>query len=218
MSDDHAPAVARAAPLGLVGCHSCGLACGAGWNLTPQTACPRCGARLHRRKPASTTRTIALLAAAAIFYVPANLVPVMHTRTLRGGAESTILEGVAEFWRAGDWDIALIIFIASVAVPCAKFAVLGFLLLRARVGDERARRDRARLYRMVEFIGYWSMLDVVVVALLAAAVQFQQFSAVSPRPGIAWFGIVVVLTMLAAMSFDPRTIWDGVRRHERNPA
>lgn len=202
--------VPRAEALGLVACHGCGLACAA-----TLTACPRCDAALHRRKPGSTGRTASLLAAAAIFYVPSNLVPVMHTQTLGGGFDSTILQGVGEFWRSGDWDIALIIFIASAVVPCAKFLVLGFLLLRARSGDERQRRDRARLYRMVEFIGYWSMLDVVVVALLAAAVQFSSLSAVTPRPGIAFFGIVVVLTMLAAMSFDPRTIWDEERRRGR---
>lgn len=199
----------RAIDLGLVGCHGCGLACDAPASPQLRCACPRCGARLHLRKPASHARTAALLIAAAVFYVPANLVPVMHTTTLGGGFDSTILGGVLDFWRAGDWDIAAIIFVASVVVPCAKFAVLGALLAAARRADERLRRDRARLYRMVEFIGYWSMLDVVVVALLAAAVQFQQLSAVSPRPGIAYFGIVVVLTMLAAMSFDPRTIWDA---------
>jgi paraquat-inducible protein A len=199
----------RAIDLGLVGCHGCGLACDAPPSPDLRCACPRCGARLHLRKPAANARTAALLIAAAVFYVPANLVPVMHTTTLGGGFDSTILGGVLDFWRAGDWDIAAIIFVASVVVPCAKFAVLGSLLAAARRAGERVRRDRARLYRMVEFIGYWSMLDVVVVALLAAAVQFQQLSAVSPRPGIAYFGIVVVLTMLAAMSFDPRTIWDA---------
>lgn len=210
MSAANSTTIPRADTLGVVACHACGLACAAAL-----AECPRCAARLHRRKPGSTGRTVALLAAAAIFYVPSNLVPVMHTQTLGGGFESTILQGVGEFWRSGDWDIALIIFIASVVVPCAKFLVLGFLLLRARSGDERQRRDRARLYRMVEFIGYWSMLDVVVVALLAAAVQFNNLSAVTPRPGIAFFGIVVVLTMLAAMSFDARTIWDEERRRGR---
>jgi paraquat-inducible protein A len=199
--------IPRAIDLGLAACHACGLACAA--PSSAHTAhCPRCHARLHLRKPAGRARTAALLTAAAVLYLPANLVPVMHTRTLGGGFESTILEGVLEFWRAGDLDIALIIFIASVVVPCAKFTVLGYLLAAARRGAEHVRRERARLYRLIEFIGYWSMLDVVVVALLAAAVQFNQLSEVTPRPGIAFFGVVVVLTMLAALSFDPRTIWD----------
>lgn len=196
----------RAIDVGLVGCHGCGLACDA--PVAAGVACPRCGARLKLRQPAANTRSAALLVAAAVFYVPANLVPVMHTTSLGGGFESTILGGVLDFWRAGDWDIAAIIFVASVLVPGAKFAVLGSLLAAARRPGERVMRERARRYRVVEFIGYWSMLDVVVVALLASAVQFQQLSAVQPRLGIAYFGLVVVLTMLAALSFDPRTIWD----------
>jgi len=134
---------------------------------------------------------------------------VMHTGSFGSGGDSTILNGVVEFWHAGAWDIALLIFIASVAVPCTKFLVLGLLLVSAGRRSSWARRERARLYRMVECIGYWSMLDVLVVALVAALVQFKALSSAEPRIGILFFGTVVILTMLSAISFDPRLIWDN---------
>ena len=119
-----------------------------------------------------------------------------------------------EFWHAGAWDIALIIFIASVVVPCTKFIVLGLLLLTVYRCSPAVRRERTRLYRFVELIGYWSMLDVLVVALVAALVQFRALSSIEPRSGILFFGLVVILTMLSAMSFDPRLIWDNNEKRE----
>src|SRR6266850_2064033 len=196
----------RAHQIGLIGCHACALVCED--TSDAQAICPRCGSPLHRRKPNSLARAWALLLAGLIFYIPANVVPVMRTRMPGGGDDSTILSGVVEFWRAGAWDIALLIFIASVAVPCTKFAVLGLLLVTARRRSRWARPERARLYRMIELIGYWSMLDVLVVAVVCALVQFKALSSVEPRMGILFFGVVVILTMLAAMSFDPRLIWD----------
>ncbi|WP_341868617.1 paraquat-inducible protein A [Paraburkholderia lacunae] len=174
-----------------------------------QTRCPRCYARLHRRRPDSIARAFAFLLAGIIFYVPANVMPVMFTAKLGNGSDSTILQGVFAFWRSGSYGIALVIFIASVAVPCAKFLILGLLLLAARRGSRWARRERARLYRMVELIGYWSMLDVLVVAIVTALVRFQGLATVEPRPGILFFGGMVILTMLSAMQFDPRLTWDG---------
>ncbi len=197
----HAP---RAAELGVVGCHTCGLVCSA-----ETSRCPRCASPLHRRKPDALARTWALLIAALILYVPSNVLPVMYTSMLGRGEASTILHGVVEFWKAGSWDIALLIFVASVAVPSAKFLVLGTLLVTAQRRSSWARLQRARLYRFVELIGYWSMLDVVVVALVCALVQFRLLGTAEPRLGIVFFGVVVVLTMLAAMSFDPRLTWDG---------
>ncbi|MFT3791824.1 MAG: paraquat-inducible protein A [Rudaea sp.] len=196
--------VPRARELGLVGCHVCDLACAGS-----ATHCPRCGSRLHARKPDSTARSWAFLIAALILYVPSNVLPVMYTSMLGRGEASTILHGVVEFWKAGSWDIALLIFIASVAVPSTKFLVLGTLLVTAQRHSTWARLQRARLYRFVELIGYWSMLDVVVVALVCALVQFHLLGTAEPRAGIVFFGLVVVLTMFAAMSFDPRLIWDG---------
>lgn len=194
----------RAADLGLQACHACGLV----MERNVAGNCPRCGATLHLRHPASLQRSAAYLLAALVLYIPANLLPVMFTSRLGSGEASTILTGVVEFWHAGAWDIALIIFTASVAVPCSKFLVLGLLLVTSWRRSAWAQAERARLYRFVEFIGYWSMLDVLVVALVAALVQFHALTYVEPRVGILFFGLVVILTMLSAMSFDPRLIWD----------
>ncbi len=189
--------------LGLCLCHTCGQVCG-----MDQLHCPRCLSRVHARKPESIARTWAFLLASLIFYIPANLLPVMYSDMLGHGSENTIMTGVVEFWEAGSWDIALVIFIASVAVPCMKFFLLGLLLVTCQRRSRWAMRERAKLYRFVELIGYWSMLDVLVVALVAALVQFHALGTIEPRPGILFFGMVVVLTMLSAMSFDPRLIWD----------
>jgi paraquat-inducible protein A len=153
-------------------------------------------------------RTGAFLLAALVFYIPANVLPVMYTRLLGSEAESTILEGVVEFWRSGSWDIAVLIFTASVAVPCTKFLAIGLLLWDQKfpIGS---RVGKIRLLKLVEHIGYWSMLDVLVVALVTALIQFRALGIAEPRPGIVFFGAVVVLTMLAAMSFDSRLAWKG---------
>ena len=201
----------RASDLGLIGCHACGLVCE---QVVLPARCPRCNAGLHARKPGSFERTAAYLLASLVFYIPANLLPVMYTSRFGSGSDSTIMGGVVEFWHAGAWDIALIIFIASVAVPCTKFLVLGLLLATVRRHSAWARRQRTRLYRFVELIGYWSMLDVVVVALVAALVQFRALTSIEPRAGILFFGLVVILTMLSAMSFDPRLIWDDNGKNE----
>lgn len=184
-------------------CHTCGHVC-----QQSEHRCPRCDSEVHARKPNSLARTWALLLASLIFYIPANLLPVMHTSIFGSASENTIMSGVVEFWKHGAWDIALLIFIASVVVPCSKFCVLGTLLVTCQRRSRWAQRERAKLYRFIELIGYWSMLDVLVVALVAALVQFRALSSIDPRMGILFFGLVVVLTMLAAMSFDPRLIWD----------
>ena len=201
----------EARDLNLCLCHSCGLAC----DMTGEPhECERCGAPLHRRKSNSLTRTWAFLLAALVFYIPANLLPVMNTSMLGSGSDSTIIGGVLEFWEHGAWDIALIIFIASIAVPGVKFVALSLLLITAQRGSEWARKERSTLYRFVELIGYWSMLDVLVVALVAALVKFQALGDIEPRAGILFFGMVVVFTMLSAMSFDPRLIWDNRQSEE----
>ncbi|MEO4017846.1 paraquat-inducible protein A, partial [Pseudomonas rossensis] len=194
-----------ASELNLCLCHSCGLAC----DMTDEPhECERCGAPLHRRKINSLTRTWAYLLTSLVFYIPANLLPVMNTTMLGSGADSTIMSGVLEFWQHGAWDIALIIFIASIAVPGIKFVALTLLLVTVQRNSQWARKERSKLYRFVELIGYWSMLDVIVVALVAALVKFQALGDIEPRVGILFFGLVVVFTMLSAMSFDPRMIWD----------
>jgi len=202
-----------AAELNLCLCHSCGLAC----DMTHEPhECERCGAPLHRRKTNSLMRTWAYMITALVFYIPANLLPVMNTQMVGDGADSTIMSGVLEFWEAGAWDIALIIFIASIAVPGIKFVALTLLVVNVQRESRWARKERSILYRFVEVIGYWSMLDVIVVALVASLVKFQALADIEPRPGILFFGLVVVFTMLAAMSFDPRLIWDAKRKDLQN--
>lgn len=199
----------RAIDLNLCLCHGCGKACE---RPGDRHECDRCGAPLHPLKPDALNRTWAYLVAALIFYIPANLLPVMNTTMLGSGADSTIIGGVVEFAEAGAWDIASIIFIASVGVPAIKFGALLLLLITCQQHSTWACRERSRLFRLVELVGYWSMLDVLVVALVAALVKFEALADIEPRAGILFFGMVVVFTMLAAMSFDPRLIWQAQRQ------
>ncbi|WP_397448758.1 paraquat-inducible protein A [Pseudomonas sp. NA-150] len=192
-----------AGALNLALCHTCGHACSLN-----DAHCPRCNAHVHRRKPHSLSRTWAFLIASLILYIPANVMPVMYTNIFGNGSENTIFSGVMEFLHAGEWDLALLIFVASVVVPCMKFLVLGTLLITCQRRSRWAQRERSKLYRLIEIVGYWSMLDVLVVAMIAALVQFRSLSSIDPRVGILFFGLVVVMTMFAAMSFDPRLIWD----------
>ncbi|WP_243041603.1 paraquat-inducible protein A [Dyella sedimenti] len=197
----------RAGELGLIGCHVCQLVCRD--SDVPDAACPRCGSPLHRRKSASYSRTWALLIAAFFFYIPANVLPIMRTVSVGDVDDNTILSGVIELWVKGSPDLAIIVFTASIVVPVLKFFALGLLLISSQRGSAWAQRQRGKLYRLVEFIGYWSMLDVFVVALLTALVQFGFFSQVEPLPGVVFFGLTVIITMFASMTFDPRLIWDG---------
>lgn len=197
----------QSAELGLMPCRTCNLAI-SHEHILAGGRCPRCGSGVQRRRPFSTEMTLAFLLAGIVFYIPANVLPVMHTSGLLGDADSTILGGIVEFWRAGDWDIAALIFIASVAVPFTKFIAIGLLLVTVRRGGRWDPHQRTVLYRIVEFIGYWSMLDVIVVAITAALMQFQVLGTAEPRLGIAFFCAVVIVTMLSALSFDPRLIWD----------
>jgi paraquat-inducible protein A len=205
------PAPATAASLGLLVCHACGqLARPA--PRSHETCCPRCGAHLHFRKPDSIARSWALLITAIILYIPANLLPMMHTSSLFGSESDTIMSGVVYFWTSGSWYLALIIFTASIMVPLLKMIALALLLITAQLRSRWQREQRARLYRLVEFVGRWSMLDIYVVAVIVALVQLQGLATIDPGPGAAAFGAVVVLTMLAAMAFDPRLIWDPVEK------
>jgi len=175
---------------------------------SPPASCPRCTTLLRERLPRSAENTLAWLIAGVVLYIPANVLPVMYVSGVGGGEGSTILGGVLSFWRAGAWDIAVLIFTASVAVPATKFLVLGMLVWTVHRGSSWARKQRTALYGLVEFIGYWSMLDVVVVALTAALLKFKALGTAEPRLGIVFFCGVVVATMIAALSFDPRLIWD----------
>ena len=197
----------RAIECGLVACKICGLVHAAS-SADKQAFCLRCGSKLQQRLPDSVSRSWALLLAAVILYVPANLLPVMNTTLLGRGANSTIMSGIIQFWEHGSYGISALIFIASIGVPCTKFLVLALLLITSSLNSVWRRPERARLYRIIELIGYWSMLDVLVVAVIAALVKFHDLSDAEPRIGILFFGGVVILTMLSAMNFDPRLIWD----------
>ncbi|MGS1010663.1 paraquat-inducible protein A [Achromobacter anxifer] len=194
----------------LTGCHVCGQVQALPRAADPEEEhhCVRCDAVVHYRKPDHLARTWALLLAAVVFYIPANALPVMQVRSVLGDSAHTILGGVVELWEMGSWDIALIVFIASVAVPLTKLLALILLLLTEQWRSTTNLRPRTRLYQMVEFIGQWSMLDVFVVILLAALADFQGLMEISAGAGAAAFGLTVILTMLSAMSFDLRRSWD----------
>nr|WP_281421989.1 paraquat-inducible protein A [Candidimonas humi] len=203
-----ASGAALVAGLPVAACESCGCV----QNLEPGRAegkCRRCGAALHLRKPIMASRAWACVAGAAILYIPANLLPVMLLRTPAGTSAHTILGGVIELWQLGSWDLAIVVFVASIVVPMTKLFALAYLLLHQRWQGVEAQRQRTRLYEFVEFIGQWSMLDVFVVILLSAMADFPGFTQVTAGPGAASFGLVVVLTMFAAMSYDPRSGWDA---------
>jgi paraquat-inducible protein A len=200
-----------AAEQGLCACHVCNLV--SRRQRTPEPAhCPRCGASLHFRKPGSVSRCWALLISAYILYIPANLLTIMETSSLFSYRKDTIVSGVVELWRTGSWAIAVIVFVASVTIPLLKLISLTLLLVSVQRRSRWHPRQRTRLYRLVELVGRWSMLDIYVVTLLAALVQLGSMATVKAGPAALAFGAVVVLTMLASMQFDPRLIWDPLQK------
>ena len=203
-----------AADAGLLGCLTCGLLSRS--SRGGAVACPRCGRRLHRRKPASLLLTWTFLVSAMLLYLPANLLPVMETESIFGSQRDTILSGIVFLWSTGSWPFAIIVFVASIMVPLLKMLGLLTLLIAVQRVERRQHQDFARLYRLLEIIGRWSMLDIYVVAILVTLVQIHLLATVTPGKGAMAFGAVVVLTMLATMSFDPRLIWDSSRRNGRD--
>jgi paraquat-inducible protein A len=201
-----------AAQAGLVSCESCSLLSRPADAAEPGY-CPRCGAELVWRRHHSIQYTWALVIAAAICYIPANVLPVLSTTTLGSTDSDTIMGGVVFLYTSGSWPLALIVLIASVMVPLGKLIALSYLLIAVQRRSLGGNRERTRLYRMVEFIGRWSMLDVFVDTFTVALVQLSPLMSVEPGPGVLFFAAVVVLTMIAAESFDPRLVWDaGVSR------
>jgi paraquat-inducible protein A len=200
-----------AASQGLCPCHACGLITRYSGSRA-EAHCPRCNARLYQRKPNNTQQCWALLIAAYILYIPANMLIIMETGSLISYRKDTILSGVVHLWQTGSMIIATIVFIASIIVPIFKLVALSYLLISVQSGSKRMMLKRARLYRLVELVGRWSMLDIYVVALLAALVQLQSFAIVKAGPGAIAFGAVVVLTMFASMKFEPRLIWDPLQK------
>lgn len=202
----HGPeAEPSAADQGLILCHICRL-------LVPVALagrnCPRCGARLHERRPESQSRTWALILTSAIFLAPANLLPIMEVDFMGVPDRSTILDGIIYFFQHGSYLIGLIIFTASILVPIFKIVGLTILLLTRRPCSLPLLRQKTRMYRFIAFIGRWSMLDVFVIALLTVLVDFGFFTSVHTAPGATYFCIVVASTMFAAITFDPRIMWD----------
>ena len=176
--------------------------------------CPRCGEELAFRKEASFQRTWAFLIAAAVCYIPANVLPVLTTTTATGSDSDTILQGVVLLWSPAGWPLSLIVLFASIMIPSAKILALAYLLITAQRGSAKNNEQRIRMYRMVDFVGRWSMVDVFVDTFTAALIQLQPLMSVAPAPGLLFFAAVVVLTMLAVESFDPRLIWDGASPKE----
>jgi len=193
-----------------ISCHSCHLLCRAGFDAAGRVLiCPRCGARLHQRKPNSLKRTWALVLAAVVFYIPANLLPVTIVTSLGKSQADTIMSGVIYFITTGMWPIALIIFVASIMVPMLKLIILTFLLITVQRKSVWRPKDRTRLYRITEAVGRWSMVDIYVVTILVALVNLGNLATIKAGPGVVFFAAVVVITIFAAMSFDPRLIWDA---------
>ena len=204
-----------AALSGLLVCHTCGLA-QRGAQEHARMGCARCGAGLHWRKPQSLLNSWVLLVTAAALYLPANLLPVLESDSLFDAHSDTIMSGVRFLWNGGDLFIAAIIFVASIILPGAKIVALTMLLVTSQRRSTWRPELRAAIYRTLESVGRWSMVDIFVAAVLVALVQFKTLAQVEAGPGATAFALVVLFTMFASMSFDPRLIWDPLDgyRHE----
>jgi len=178
--------------------------------------CPRCGSEVHLRKPHTIQETWALLIASILFYIPANLLPMMHVHSFAGTQSDTIMSGVIYFMESGSYLVGSVIFIASIFVPVLKILILIYLLISVQRHNPRNRLERQKLYVITELIGRWSMVDVYVVSIMIALVHFGGLGEITVGEGAVFFLLVVLVTMLAAMRFDPRLIWDAKEIYERN--
>ncbi|CAM3645347.1 paraquat-inducible protein A [Polynucleobacter antarcticus] len=199
----------------IIGCETCGLAQST-LPIQLHYKCTRCGSSMHIRKPNSIERTWALVIASYVLIIPANLMPVMATGSLFGTEKDTIFGGVLFLWDSGSQILAIILFTASILIPFSKLFSLTFLLISVQQRSTWKPRVRAKLYRMVETIGRWSMIDIYVATMLTALVQFGNLMSIRAGTGAIAFATVVVLTIFAAKSFDPRLIWDVVDSPENN--
>ena len=200
---------------GLQSCETCGLLS----RPAPgeeDGRCPRCDETLAFRKHQSIQRTWAYLIAAAICYIPANVLPVLTTTTAYGTESDTIMQGVVLLWTPKGWPLSLIVLVASIIIPSVKILALAYLLVTAQRDPIENNEQRVKLFRAIEFIGRWSMVDVFVDTFTAALIQLQPLMSVEPGPGLLFFAAVVVLTMLAVESFDPRLLWDFASGEETN--
>ncbi len=198
-------------PKQLMNCHTCGLLTSARPGLEE---CPRCEASIHHRKVDSITRTWALVMTATILIIPANVYPVMTVIRFGQGEPSTIMSGVLHLIEGGMWGLAMIVFVASIVIPVMKLMILAFLLISVQNGSKWRPRDRTVLYRITETVGAWSMVDIFLVGILSALVSLDVLSTIRPGIGASFFAGVVVVTMFAAHSFDPRLIWDSANQQD----
>ncbi len=196
----------------VLGCHACGLVLDLSGLTQAHAACPRCGAHMHHRKPDSLNRTWALVITAFILYIPANLFPVMTVISFGKGEPDTILSGVKAFIEADMWPLALLVFFASVTVPLVKLWGLVFLLISVQRKSSWRLKDRTFLFRIIESIGRWSMIDIFMISILIALVKLGSIATIEPGIGATSFAGVVVITMIASMMFDPRLMWDAVEK------
>ncbi|MDR2309119.1 MAG: paraquat-inducible protein A [Paucimonas sp.] len=198
----------RAIDAGILICNECHELNRREGQSTSQT-CTRCGATVHVRRPNSIVRTWALLITAMILYIPANVLPIMTVSALGQGSPDTIMSGVITLMKHGMLPIAAVVFIASILVPTFKLVGIALLLYSVQRHQPLSARQRILMYRFIEFIGRWSMLDIFVIAILVAVVNFGRIASVEANLGAVAFATVVILTMLAALTFDPRLIWDN---------
>ncbi|MBO1359958.1 paraquat-inducible protein A [Acetobacter sacchari] len=205
----------------MLSCYSCGLV-GAFEQPVPRThivgSCPRCGHKMRRRKPDSLNRTAALLLASLICYFPANIYPVMTVIKLGQGGGHTILGGVVELWQDGMIPLSILVLFASITVPVAKILGLAFMLFETYRGSSRGLMFRSKLFRVIDAIGRWSMIDVFMISILVAVVRFSSLANVTADGGVVCFAAVVVLTIFAAEAFDPRLMWDAAGKNGPAPA
>jgi len=192
---------------GMYNCETCGLLSRSQPSFDGGY-CSRCNTKLLFRKHASLQRTVAYLIAALICYIPANFLPVITTVSSAGRESDTIMQGVVLLWSPTGWPLSLILLFASIMIPSAKIVGLLYLVISVKSGSSKNNAQRARLYRIINIIGRWSMVDVFVDTFTVALIQLQPLMSVEPGPGLLFFAAVVVLTMLAVESFDPRLIWD----------
>ncbi|MGC4130649.1 MAG: paraquat-inducible protein A [Bergeyella sp.] len=197
------PELPRGIDQDLAGCHTCGKVSPVAWKR-----CPRCGSHLHIRKPDSVRRTLSLLISATIFYLPANILPIMTITEVGVVNKTTIIEGMITFWKSGAYPIALVIFTASILIPFLKIVALCWLCASATGKLHPSPKALGRIYLITELMGRWSMVDIFVVGILIALAQLGNYMAITIGPGAFAFAMVVVLTMFSAMSFDPRLLWD----------
>lgn len=199
----------NAAAAGYIACRHCSALIPASPQRQSGTTCPRCGARVHVRIPYSLQRTWALVLCAAFCYVPANLLPILTVTRFGSGDPDTIFSGVVHLFAGGQWPIAVLVFVASVFVPLMKIVVIISLLITIEMRSRAWLRERTAMFHFIDFLGRWSMIDIFMISILVAIVQLGSIATIDAGLGAAYFGAVVICTMFAAITFDPRLLWDA---------